>query len=280
MIQINSELPNCMLDLNNQLNEYDFVLFHLYESDERYREYYLNQRKSHPDRWMIFDNSAYEYFVKGEVLDLQKYFEAICELQPDLFILPDVLMDKEKTIVGVEEFLNNYGVRILEYAPNSRPLAVAQGKTSTDLVDCLKLYQSMGLERVAIPFHNSFFKIKAIVTNWNEEQIILNWHNSTVITEDNMYALGRIKFVRENYDLLKSFIYVHFLGSHDPIEKVFYKEFDSMDTGYPVKCAIEGFELGKEPHKPNVIIDEFLNKDLDKNMINLISHNVSIFRNM
>jgi hypothetical protein len=53
-----------------------------------------------------------------------------------------------------------------------------------------------------------------------------------------------------------------------------------MDTGYPVKCALEGYELGKEPHKPNVIIDEFLDKELDKGTKQLIRENVLKFRHL
>lgn len=126
---INSELPNCMLDRNNKLNEYDFVLFHLYESNIQYREYYLSQRRLYPDRLMIFDNSAYEYFVKGETLDLQLYYEAICELRPDFYILPDVLMSKEKTIKGVTDFLGLYDLGIKLNTGKSRPLAVADRKS-------------------------------------------------------------------------------------------------------------------------------------------------------
>ena len=91
MIKINSELPMCMLDKNNTYNEYDFVLFHLYVSNTEYRNYYLNQRGTNPSRLMILDNSAYEFYVKGEQLDLQEFFEAICELKPDMYILPDGL---------------------------------------------------------------------------------------------------------------------------------------------------------------------------------------------
>ena len=58
MIKINSEIPLCMLDNNNELNEYDFVLFDLYKTNQKYREYFLNQRKEYPERLMIFDNSA------------------------------------------------------------------------------------------------------------------------------------------------------------------------------------------------------------------------------
>jgi hypothetical protein len=57
-----------------------------------------------------------------------------------------------------------------------------------------------------------------------------------------------------------------------------YDPINTMDTGYPVKCAIEGYKLFKEPHKPNIIIDDFLNKDLDCK--ELIADNVLIFKNL
>ena len=81
-IKINSELPLTMLDRNVELNEYDFVLFHLYKAFPAYREYYKNLRKTHPDRTMILDNSAYEFFVKGEKLDLEEYANAVIDLCP------------------------------------------------------------------------------------------------------------------------------------------------------------------------------------------------------
>ena len=70
MIKTNSELPLCMLHRNIDLNSYDFVLFHLYKENEQYRNYYKNLRKNFAERLMIFDNSAYEFYVKGEPLDL------------------------------------------------------------------------------------------------------------------------------------------------------------------------------------------------------------------
>ena len=93
-MQINSELPIELLCYNNEYNEYDFVLFHLMEHSV-YKNYFIYQRILHPDRLMILDNSAYEYFIKGEQLDIQKFIEVINVLKPDYYILPDKLMDKE-----------------------------------------------------------------------------------------------------------------------------------------------------------------------------------------
>ena len=279
MIRINSELPNCMLKHNNALNEYDFVLFHLYSTNKKYKNYYLKQRKDHPDRLMIFDNSAYEFYVKGETLDMVAYYEAICELQPDLYILPDVLMDKEKTLKGVREFMDLFKLGItMNTKVTPQPLAVAQGDTEDELLECLEEYKQLNINNIAIPFHNSFFKSMAMIVPDEVQEIFTQWHDFMILSEDSMYAMGRVKFMMRHKDILKRFNHVHLLGSHDVIEKGFYGEYDTMDTGYPVKCAIEGYKLGFEPHKPNVIIDEFLDKKLSSETTKLITHNVNIFK--
>ena len=279
-MKTNSELPICLLGQNNDLNQYDFVLFHLYISNKDYRNYYRNQRTLFPGRLMILDNSAYEFFVKGEELDLEEYFHVICELKPDMYILPDVLMNKEKTLNGVEEFLNKYGVRVLEKSPMSRPLAVVQGNSYLEFSECLVRYSCWGITRIAIPFHNSFFKEIGMAVNSNIQTGFLNWHNTTIVTDDMLYAMGRVKLVHDMKEALDKFEHIHLLGSHDPFEKTFYNWVDTMDTGYPVKCAIAGFEFGKEPHKPDVIIDEFLNDELEGEIKSLIKKNVRIFRDL
>ena len=102
-MKINCELPNDMLTVNAYLNDYDFVLFHLYSTDKTYREYYQGMRKYRPNRLMILDNSAYEFFIKGDELDVDGYITAIKELKPDMFLLPDVLMSKERTLSGTAQ---------------------------------------------------------------------------------------------------------------------------------------------------------------------------------
>lgn len=272
----NSELPLCMLNQNLELNGFDFVLYHLYESSQVYKDYYLRMREDHPERLMILDNSAYEFFIKGETLDMDGYVDSINELNPDMYILPDTLMNMEKTLKDTKDFLKKYHIT------HSEPLAVAQGNTPNELTACLLLYKDMGIKNIAIPFHNSFFK-DAKVNEYNEYSMMTKYA-TLELTEDMKYALGRIHWVGQNRDLLREFRHVHLLGSHCPYEKVYYNSgytdalIDTMDTGYPVKCAIEGFELFKEPHKPNIIIDDFLYEDLDCK--ELIANNVRLFRDL
>ena len=275
-MKTNCELPLCMMDKNMVLNDFDFVLFHLYQSDETYREYYRKMRAEHPERLMILDNSAYEFFVKGEKLDMLQFKNSIKELNPDYYILPDVLQDKEKTLNGVREFLKHY----VDEDMISKPLAVAQGNTSSELVDCFQEYLELGIDYVGVPFHLEFYKHMHI-----DDDILFEFGTSYEETtfmgsEDCLYATGRVQWVREHEDLLKRFDKVHMLGSHCPLEKVFYHDFYSMDTGYPVKLGYEKTFLGFESHKPTSIIDDFFDAELSYTKKHCIETNVKTFRDL
>lgn len=264
-MKFNSELPKCMLSLNTCINDYEFVLLHLYLEDEEYAAYFNEIRSQHPYRLMVLDNSAYEFFVKGEELDFNKLYTTIRELKPDYYILPDVLMDKEKTLAGVRKFLDEY--RIIPRC--SKPMAVAQGNSVDDMIDCLEQYIDMGIDAVAIPFHNSFYREMEV----SLEVAFDFMKEYGYINADIEYAMGRVEFLRQIQDLLGRFKHVHILGSHCPLEAKFY-DYSTMDTGYPVKLAIVGQGLGKEKEKPNIIIDEFYEKELPPETKILIESNI------
>lgn len=278
---INSELPLTMLQDNLRLNEYDFVLFHLYLQYPEYREYYKELRRTHPDRLMILDNSAYEFFVKHEKLDLNLYKKAIIDLCPDYYILPDVLMDKEETLSKSFTFIAVHEIPIIQAFTNTgkkvpKPLAVAQGNSADELFDCLLKYYREHVRAIALPFHNSFYK------EYYRDDIANQFRAEFgSITDDHRYAMGRIQFVRDAALLLKKFDHVHLLGSHCPYEKRMHPDWiKTFDTGYPVKCGIAGHELFKESVKPDIIIDDFMTKELSTHQQALIECNVWKFRNL
>lgn len=274
-MKINSELPLCLLNKNEEINEFDFVLYHLYDNCEEYKNHFLNLRKNMPNRTMILDNSAYEYFVKGEELSIKGFLNAILELQPDYYILPDTLMNYEKTLNDTKFFISNYSNNITK----SKPIAVLQGNSIEHFSNCAQEYMELGINAICIPFHNSFLKEMGLYSNQDIQNEFMDIYGESV-TEDMLYAMGRVQFTRNFKDVLDKFEYVHFLGSHCPLEKVFYKDFNSMDTGYPVKCAYMGDLLFEELKKPEVIIDDFLHDDLDIETKELIEINVKLFRDL
>ena len=296
MIKINSELPIALLNgLNEELNDFDFVLFHLYISAPQYKEYYDNMRKTHPERMMILDNSAYEFYVKGKTLDLDEYEDAIISLDPTYYILPDTLMNKDKTIKDVLEFSLVHQVNIEEYFDKEgpwtpQPIAVAQGKTIDEFNDCLGVLMRMGYTNIAIPFHNRFFKEEI-----DECDGDIAYEFATAgynfCTEDVRYAMGRCMWMKHHglnilspdgtplYDM------IHFLGSHCPAEKKYLKTLFSgnsqvsMDTSYPVKLAMCGEKLGTEEEKPKIIIDNFIHDLPSIKRVKLIVDNINTFKN-
>ena len=235
-------------------------------------------REDHPERMMILDNSAYEFYVKGEELDLDEYIQVIRDLKPDYYILPDVLMDIKGTLNGVRDFMEKYYNTIDQ---NSQPMAVVQGDSIASLNNCLMTYYQMGIKNIAIPFHNSFFKDEYELCDGDIAYIFAS-HNYTEFTKDVRYAAGRCMWVSRNEKMLKNFNKIHFLGSHCPVEKVYHKTLfpnATMDSGYPVKCALYGWELENELFKPDVIIDDFMHRELYQKQIDLIVNNINIFKN-
>jgi len=251
-------------------------------------------REEHPERKMILDNSAYEFFIKGEELDLDEYVEAIIELNPDYYILPDTLMNREKTILDVIEFrvkhqqrLESYFNGIEESIP--QPITVVQGNTVNEFNSCLSTFLNMGYTNIAIPFHNTFFK----EIEECDPDVALSFISAgyNIYTEDVRYAIGRCVWMKEyGLDILSpngspQYTMLHFLGSHCPAEKKYLNTLFSensqisMDTGYPVKLAIEGRELGKESAKPKTIIDDFMYNEFNDEEQKLIVNNVNTFRN-
>lgn len=271
----NSELPMCMLHRNEELNNMDFVLFHLYKENKEYREYYNQLHEKEPTRLTILDNSAYEFYIKGEELVEEEYIKAIEEYKPSLYICPDVLMDKEKTLELTIPFLEKYAFK---FNRHSLPLCVIQGNTATELIDCLKKYYRCNQTCIAIPFHNSFFK------EYADEHILNEWRlEFGCLTEDMKYAAGRCSFLNQYKDVLSQAMYIHLLGSHNPWERFWIEKnlpglVNSMDTGYPVKVGYAGYELFQEPGKPEVIIDDFLNEELDVETQERIARNVLKFK--
>lgn len=279
MILTNSELPLCMLEDNVKLNDFDLVLYHLFESNERYKQYYLNIRKQYPERLMILDNSAYEFYIQGKVCDFDKLVECIILLKPNYYILPDTLMNYSETISKSSNFLNKYN-EVIDHKTNgkSRPMAVLQGNCIEEFEQCIDKYIDLGIKAIAIPFHNSFY-----CDLWNGYDMHPFLKVYKQVNKDIEYAAGRVHLIKKiNAHIGSHFEWIHMLGSHCPYEKYVVNEsvVNSMDTGYPVKCGYEGYLLGQEPQKPNIIIDDFFEEDLSEQQKTIIAQNVKIFHQL
>ena len=280
MIQCCSELPFCMLGNELEANDYDFVLYHQYIHSDTYRENYLRRREEYPHRMMILDNSAYEFFVSGEQFIPDDYVRVINELKPDYYIIPDILMDAEGTAGAAVGWMNMNYMKCA--GSGAKPFFTPQGKTRKEFDWCCQMFDNiirrLGLPHLfCIPFHDEFLKIGPIPMDIRNQ---VYPDPETRITIDRKYALGRVMLMRDMVEKYPDYQF-HLLGSHDPAELRGYVGMDqirSFDSGYPVKLGVCGVRIGEEEEKPDIIIDDFCNAEMNDETKNLILDNIKMMK--
>lgn len=277
-ILLNCELPAQLLFKSETLNDYDFVLYHLFVKNSTYREYFSRVMKE-GKRMTILDNSAYEFYRDGGKFDKEEFCKIVEEFNPTYYIVPDVLMDSATT-------LSNFRVW-RDLLPGHKRMVVPQGKSLKEWLDCYKrMLEDGNFDYIGIPFHNDFF--------WDIGECLYRtpvggYNNPRKWTADMAYAQGRCWLLNYLYvnDLIDPFKKYHLLGSHYPKELEWIKQanivrkgcFDwisSMDTSYPVTKGIEMMPI-EEGEKEKISIDNYFEESLDEYQIDYITVNIKKF---
>lgn len=285
-MQINCELPLPMIrEWNEKLNQFDLVLFHLFNSNPDYKEYFINLRKKHTQntpRRMIMDNSAWEFMIRGKTHELGLFRDAVRELIPDYFIIPDVLGNMDKTMDYVLSEMHHWDQG--DYGTHSYPIAVIQGNSIEEFWNCIQDYLRLGIKCVALPYDIEFFRSYAHAGTLTEKVFRLVY-NTPILTPDMEYALGRLEIITLLKSELQKFEYIHVLGSHCALDKLFLEhipglQIRSMDTSYPVKIALKKWCLFREQYKPKIVIDDIGSNHLSPEIQELIITNIITLKNI
>lgn len=277
-ILLNCELPAQLLFKSEDLNDYDFVLYHLFVKNSTYREYFSRVMKE-GKRMTILDNSAYEFYRDGGRFDKEEFCKIVREFNPTYFIVPDVLMDSAITLSNFRIWKN--------LLLGHKRMVVPQGKSLKEWLDCYKRMLDSGeFDYIGIPFHNDFF--------WDIGECLYRtpvegYNNPRKWTADMAYAQGRCWLLNYLYvnDLIDPSKKYHLLGSHYPKELEWIKQaniarrgcFDwisSMDTSYPVTKGITMVSI-EEGEKEKISIDNYFEESLDEYQIDYITVNIKKF---
>lgn len=276
-ILLNCELPAQLLFKSEELNDYDFVLFHLFVKNSTYREYFSRVMKE-GKRMTILDNSAYEFYRDGGHFSVNDFEKIIEEFNPTYFIVPDVLMDSVST-------LSNFNVW-KGFLPGHKRMVVPQGKSLKEWLDCYKrMLDKGGFEYIGIPFHNDFF--------WDLGTTVYEFakrdrRGPSQWNSDMAYAQGRCFLLQYlvKEALIDTSKKYHLLGSHwaEELKWLCYvndrsHEYDwiaSMDTSFPVTKGIMKCQL-TEGEKETISIDEFFEKPLDEYQFAKVIENIKKF---
>lgn len=223
-----------------------YALVHLYEKSEEYFQHTLNTLKK--GREVILDNSLFELGEAFALDDYLNWIERIVENTPKEFIsnltviAPDSwnnLQESKDAIVPFRRELNKKQLPV-------RIMAVCQGTTYAELLDCFLWYRIIGIEYIGINFASQAY-------------------GETLLDK----VQGRQTFICDMLApyLRETTIKLHLLGCSLPHEFELYKYYEnmfqsieSMDTSCPVMHALENTILGVDKlpkgYKPSLKIDE------------------------
>lgn len=239
-IRIAHECPISIFDMVEKYTDYSYALVHLFEENEEYWNKFVNAKAN--GREVLLDNSIFEL---GEAFDGEQYANWIVKLQPDWYIVPDVLDSSIGTVDSFNRFISTYSG-----LPGKR-IAVAQGDNYNNLVECyLYLANHPSVDKIAISFDSSFLKEGTHHNIWR--RMMINRRNML----HKMLVDGIINTNKPH----------HLLGCALPQEFKAYRDYkwiDTVDTSNPVVHGMldiiydeqEGLEI-KESVKLFTLIEE------------------------
>ncbi len=250
--------PNRNLDLMHEGDRY-FGLAHHYVQDSEYRQYFLDLRKNKPEAWITMDNGAAEHsLVTEEIL-----FDIVKELKPNEVIAPDVLFNRDQTLMNLQSFkIKMMALKLIEH---TKIFGCPQGLNKEEWLTCYykmavdPLVSTIGLSKIAVP------------KCWNDA------------TGDTMIAKSRNECVQHLWEkgwLIKP-LHLLGMGEHDEFEYYLTNKIPhirSSDSCYTILAAINGidFENGDTTRIPTT--NAYFDTPLTDEQIRLSKKNITYLK--
>ena len=260
-MKVSHELPLCLMPHDRELNDYDFCLPTYWFKSERYKNHFLKARTA--GRFIIADNGLFE----GDSFTEQQLIDFVNELQPSIFVIPDVWNDAFQSYRNAKYWQNV----IKDKLPKSTKLmAVIQ---CTDYAIGSSLYQEyvdLGIKCIA--FNHSSTAYQKFFP-----------HENLSVSK----MMGRIYFINKlkANDIIDPTVHHHLLGCAIPDEFKYYGPgygfIKTLDTSNPVVWGCKGYsydDIITSIEKPVEKIEEFFNEDLDNSTKELIFDNIKKFK--
>lgn len=252
------EAPKSVFADVQNMTSGDYCLVHLLEEDPEYLQLFKDAKKK--GREVILDNSIFEL---GTAFDADRFAYWIKELEPDWYIIPDVLENTLLTCNQAFDWISKY--RDLP----GKKIGVIQGKTFQELRTCYEyLDKNIEVDMIAISFDYSYY-LKA----FPHPNKYVSWMIGRVQLLGELVSQGVINVNKKH----------HLLGNSLPIEGKFYKDYDwiySVDTSNPIVHAIKGIAYednfglySKESQK----LVELINTPANQIEMYTLAHNIQEF---
>lgn len=266
VIEVSHESPISILNEANQYNDYGYALVHLFETHPKYFEHY-KRMTDQAEKPVLLDNSIFEL---GKSFDPKKYGEWIDKLQPNWYIIPDVLESCPDTI---QQWKNWEG----QYTDNTDALriGVVQGRDWNELVRCYNFMKDRA-DYIAISFDYSYYQTTGLCEDdWAPEKLV-------------KYCSGRKRFISQlidegywNWEKPH-----HLLGCSLAREFRYYVDNNiynirSLDTSNPIVAGIKGLRYNDSMglyQKPSTLLADLIEHDVTDDQMEDIMYNTRMFK--
>ena len=137
-MKVSHESPISLLEFSKTYNDFDYCLVHLLHhntgSPEQLKYYnFYKFNRSLEDREVLLDNSIFEL---GKSFDPEQFYKSTLDIQPNMFIVPDVLEDSYATIQSFKDF--DFKRKDIKNTFQTKAIGAIQGKNWQELIECYK----------------------------------------------------------------------------------------------------------------------------------------------
>lgn len=257
-IKVSHEVPLCLLEKSREFNDYDYLLPHLMDESEEYKNFFIKSKEQ--GRYIMMDNSLHEL---GTPYSEERLLYWLEELQPNEFFVPDYWEDELESVKSATKW-----AAIQRDFPNIKFIAVVQGQSFYQAMNCYESYKELGYTKIAFSYGASYY---------NEFCPHPNKHLGK--------ALGRIQVITKLLDLgiIQNNHKIHLLGCSVPQEFGWYNEMpfiESIDTSNPVMATLDNIEYSGFglSIKPKSCMNDNLHVKIEDINIRLLTRNIQLFK--
>ena len=260
------EAPLSVFDKVQNMTGGDYFLANVLETNP---EYLQKARESvAKGRHTILDNGVFEL---DKAMDFENFAKWICEIEPEYYIVPDVLEDGKSTIESMKMWIENYLVKV---PYKCKIIGVAQGRNFSDFITCYSyMSEHPVVNKIAIPFDFSWY-CKGFATEHPNK--LVNWAEGRKETLCTMIQDGLINPDKPHHLLGCSLSYEFGYYTNDEC----WNFIESIDTSNPVVAGLKGLEyipgFGLN-QKPSQKLFTMINESVSEDQWKKIEHNIKSF---
>jgi hypothetical protein len=265
-INVSHESPISILEESMEYNDYGYALVHLFETHPQYYRWFKDMR-TQTNTPVLLDNSIFEL---KKAFDADKYYEWVEKLQPNYYIVPDVLESGVDTIQKWKDWVVNYNDNT-----DALRIGVVQGRDWNELVKCYNFMKDRA-DYIAISFDYSYYLHTGVVED--------DWADTTLMK----FCTGRKRFIHQ---LIDEGIWCwdkphHLLGCSLAKEFRYYVDnnihnIHSVDTSNPIVAGIKGKKYNDVfglPNKPKTLLADLIDHQVTAQEMECIKYNTDMFK--